>query len=432
MLGIIIIIVIAIFLIVKYEHTVIFITTWSLALSVLNGIGVSVSVFQVVAIIAVLLFPFKIKIATIKNDKYPLWICMAAVGISLFVSNYYASERQWHTLIIHILSFYCFMFVFWLSLSTAKKIVFFLKNLIFFLIILTIYGLIEVFTTINPIITWIIDNDLANNDVGEMELFRFGFKRIQSFLAYSGALGICCGMSFTFLLFVNMYYKKYLEPYKSVLIFLFILLPVCVLLTGTRSVILASAVGLFAVLNSNIFKSKWLYIAIYLFLPVIPFTITYFSDIVNSFLDTSSAEGSNTDMREIQFGLSIAFWFQSFWVGNGINFTSNYVMEDFSDQILGAESIWMPLMMDRGLFGILSYIIVIAVPVYLLIRHNLKSGFFIVLAFLIAKSLSSIPGVPETYHFTYTIVLLKIHQLTNNENIIKIKTIQNQKALELA
>lgn len=420
MFASIIIIVISVFLFIKYEKTVIFIAAWSLVLSVLNsGIGITFSVFQLVAIIAVLLYPFKIKKQSIENNKYPLWICVFSVGFSLFITNFYAVDKQWQTLIIHMLSIYCFTYVFWMSLRSINHIDFFLKNLIFFLIILTIYGLFEALIGTNPIIKWILDNNLANNDVGDSDRMRYGIKRIQSFLAYNGALGICCGMNFVFLLLINKYYKEYLDPYKLILLILFILLPICVFLTGTRSVILALAVGLLAIMNFNILKSKWLYLILFVGLLVTPFISEYILEVIDSFKDTSATGGSSTDLREMQFGLGIAFWFKSFWVGNGINFTQNYVMVNFSDEIFGAESIWLPLMMDRGLFGILSYIIVIFVPILLFIKNNLKPAVFIVLMFLVAKTMTSAPGIFETYHFIYVIVLLKMYEFKNKKDVIE-------------
>ncbi len=260
--------------------------------------------------------------------------------------------------------------------------------------------------------------------VGNSDRARFGIKRIQSFLTYNGAMGMCCGMNFVLLLYIRMYYKDYIVQYKQILPFLLFALAACIVFTGARSVMLAFAVGLLAFARPSIFKYKWTYFLIFIFILALPVLISFLAPIITSFVDTEAVGGSNVDMRTMQLDTAVYFWHKSFWTGNGIGFT-NYVIENYREDIYGAESLWFSKMMNQGLLGMVAFSITIVQPIYVLIKNKLTPCIFIVLSFLVAKTMTSAPGITEAYHLIFVVVLLKVAQTYNDRKKVKNDKIQH-------
>ena len=78
-----------------------------------------------------------------------------------------------------------------------------------------------------------------------------------------------------------------------------------------------------------------------------------FDNIVDSFVHSDDAEGSNADMRISQFQAAYDYFIRHPLFGNGIGATS--VATQKNAQLLGAESCIFIIMIDRVIFGFIAY-----------------------------------------------------------------------------
>lgn len=232
---------------------------------------------------------------------------------------------------------------------------------------------------------------------------------MQSFLPLCGALGCCCTMNF--LLFGFAAQKRVGLNQKQVKYVPYLLagLLLCTLLTGTRSVIAGFFCMLVYFVNSQTIKSRKIQRFIPLLVVILFLSIGFLDKIIVSFTDTQSVSGSNSDMREMQFNLALYFMGVSPILGNGLAYTFEYVQAFFPDEILGAESVWFPLMIDQGLLGVVSYLIYLLFPLLYALKKKMYVVVFCILAFAVEKSLSSLPGINISYFMIYVIVFVKFN-----------------------
>ena len=104
--------------------------------------------------------------------------------------------------------------------------------------------------------------------------------------------------------------------------------------------------------------------------------------------------------------LNICFYYlsQSPWIGNGIAFTWEYVLPQNED-LLGAESLWIPVLIDQGILGAVAVSSMFVACMIYLIKHNAIRYTIVVLGFLVFNSMSSIPNISIT-DFVYYVILL--------------------------
>ena len=164
-------------------------------------------------------------------------------------------------------------------------------------------------------------------------------------------------------------------------------------------------------------KSRKIQRFIPLLVVILFLSIGFLDKIIVSFTDTQSVSGSNSDMREMQFNLALYFMGVSPILGNGLAYTFEYVQAFFPDEILGAESVWFPLMIDQGLLGVVSYLIYLLFPLLYALKKKMYVVVFCILAFAVEKSLSSLPGINISYFMIYVIVFVKFNYffLANKE-----------------
>jgi len=307
-------------------------------------------------------------------------------------------------------------------MNRKKMVIVFLKHIFIFLSLLVLYGLFEELIRDNPLIKFMTTNDAFSKAIGYTMEVRFGLKRLQSFLPLCGALGCCCTMNFLLVGYWQSYKNEPILPINKYAPYLLIGLFLCTLFTGTRSVIAGFFVMLLFFVNKHTLKSK----KIQFFIPFLFFAIImslgFIDSILDSFSNTDSVNGSNSDMRQMQFDLALFFMGQSPLVGNGLAYTFEYVQAFFPDEILGAESVWFPLMIDQGILGVVSYSVFLFVPFFYGIKNKNLAVVFCVLSFAIEKTLSSLPGINISYFMVYVILLIKIQlffDLKKNERTIK-------------
>lgn len=416
LVNVLIFVIFSLFLVSKYDKALIVITIWLPFLDMLILPVSNVTVFGGLLFVALTLYVTRNRRSFIERFKtYPMALCTLILLLSIALTNKYSGNPHWPSSIISFTSVYMLPFLLWSSLTTSPKLQQYIHLLYFCVVVSVLYCFIEVILGRNPIMEWLVSNkEMVGSGVGLSDRFRFGIKRIQGLFALNGALGGFCILNALFFLFLRIQYKTYVSKYKN-LPFLIGALILCAFFTGTRSVMIACVIGMIYAINKNPLKNKWTYYLIVIFILIIPFALTYFTQIYMSFADTESIDGSNASMREVQFGLAYHFLTQSFWIGNGIAYTFTDVIPEYPE-MCGAESVWIPFMIDQGVIGVTAYAILVLYSLYYCFKLKNRVGFFMILAFLVLKTMTSAPGLNEAYFLIYIVLTSKIIMLQHTKN----------------
>ena len=134
---------------------------------------------------------------------------------------------------------------------------------------------------------------------------------------------------------------------------------------------------------------------------------TYINTIIDSFIDTESVIGSNADMREGQFELAFYFLNKSFWFGNGIGEIGNVLIN--YQEMMGAESLWIPVMVEQGIFGIISIISIFVFSIVYAYKRHFIPMIWIPIGFIVLFTMTSIPNCQPTYHLPIMFTIMAIY-----------------------
>jgi hypothetical protein len=206
---------------------------------------------------------------------------------------------------------------------------------------------------------------------------------------------------------------------KQIQRLLLLLLPISVLLSGTRSQYVAFAIALFPFLfwvkflKTNF--SKILILCSFVFVVVF---FNFFYIVVESMLspDNANPSGSTLEMRTTQFLISFYYFLQNPLWGNGRNYIWE-VVRPLHPALYGAESVWFQLMVDYGIVGCLSYLLIVFMTGRWASKYS-KTFAFYAFAFLVAKTLSIVIGVEINMLLITSIIVVKIHQYKNNFTVV--------------
>lgn len=333
------------------------------------------------------------------------------LSFSYFISNHYGRLSHLPTTIADIMQLF-FIFIlqdYLFRYPNLKKYA--LNVVIFMALVLSVNGLVETITRYNVLLNVALTSGLYPDDTPVVTSIRYGLKRAQSAFGMHTSWGgytfiVCC-----FLL----YLKKYCNITFKYANQLIILLGMNLFFTGARSAFLGFVVALLAFVNVKDLKSKKVWGLILLVIAISPLFIGYFGDIISSFTDTEKVNGSNADMRQTQFDICFYYLAQSPWIGNGIAFTWEYVLPQNKD-LLGAESLWIPVLIDQGILGAVAVSSMFMACIVYLKKHNAMRYALVVLGFLVFNSMSSIPNISIMDFVYYVIILCVFVPVNNNRN----------------
>ena len=316
----------------------------------------------------------------------------------------------------------------WLCLKDKSRIRLFERSMLCFAVPLILYAFFEVITVSNPILDMLNKAGELMDTVSISSQIRYGLKRAQSFLPLYGAFGYTVGSFALIMLYLRFKEKNSLMKGPAIMVLIAALF-LGVLLTGTRSVMVSVAVG--ALLFYPILK-KYFSIAVFL-IPIVcfvAFSFSFFGDVLSSFSDTQSVEGSNSDMRMEQLAISLYYFLQNPIFGNGPTFTFT-VATQVDAGLLGAESVWFVYLIEYGIVGAVALLFTMLFSIIYLWRKGLQPFIFIVLMFLANKTLSSMPGISEGYFLIYIVFLVRFTSIENNIRfVVNYLKIKNAKALD--
>lgn len=356
--------------------------------------------------------------------KLPFLWCGIPVLLSYSITkNVHGFHSKQYLVLIARYVFPCILYC---VLNCRERVSLYVKYASTFLLLAVAYCFIEESISANPIMHWCENNQSSFTWLIDRTESRFGVKRAQSFFADVVPFGISAAYTFI-LLFIFQRDRNQIMQKKWRRILL-VLLPICVFMTGTRSVImcfLLASVSLLTVTTIKRYRFQLLIFALFIAL----FMGSYLGSIYDSiFVDSAELGGSSSDMREGQWDIAFFYMAQDFWVGNGIGFTGNLLAQGGVAGLFGAEGMWLPIMMDTGMLGVIGVFISFIIGLMSILYRKKYNLIWIWASFLLLKTITTGVGVEPTYYEVILVVLFrylqfneypknKIYDFNNNSSL---------------
>lgn len=353
----------------------------------------------------------------LKRCTYPIKWASVVIILSCLATAMVHSQLLDKGAYTYICKFVINVFIFWgiIIENPYKYLKLAYRTIVIYGAIIGIYNILEVLMQSNPYIDYVMSKDWYIYKEGTIDAIRFGLKRCQSiFGMHTTNGGVALSLGFT-LLYICFYTNLASQRGRKVALFTGILLMISVFLTGARSAIIGMVVCLLSFVNFKKVKIRHVVSVIVLAIVIVPYFENYVNEIIDSLQDTSNVSGSNSDMREQQLEIAYLAMMHSPVVGNGMNATAE--IRKKNPQLLGAESIWFPEMIDRGWFGIISLAgLFVSMFLYTWKVHKKYLSFF-VMGFLLFGTMSSIPWFYESYVFIYLLIMIETERLYGRKTI---------------
>lgn len=387
------------FLLKSYKKAIIVITILGVFI---DGFFIGgISVYSYLSLLALFLLPFHFKNVNIK--LYPFLFPSILLFSSLLLTELILESNHFPSVIMRTVSNVAFPFLIWVILKydSNKNLQYFLKVSLWVALIISLYSFFECISKSNPFVDQMSKWGVYPYSY-DLQM-RFGLKRTYTFFTMHITNGAVSLGLFLILLYAK---QNFFLKGRNIYIIL-ILLVINIFATGSRAIILSFMVFLLFFLFQY-FKLSVLFktciIGIFLF----SILGTYIDTIIGSFLNTDSVEGSNIDMREEQINLALYFLYKSFWFGNGIG-SIGYVLTNYRE-MMGAESIWIPVMVEQGMLGIISIASIFIFSIMYVFKQQFFSLIWIPIGFLILFTMTSVPNCQPTCIWTIIVVLSTIHK----------------------
>lgn len=322
-------------------------------------------------------------------------------------------------------------------LATIKREIslrYLIKVIVIAMCVLSFFGLLNLLTSHADFIDWISEgmklNDIREDAGGKYENNdRF---RVQAMHFNPFDYGFICMA--IFLIFY--YFRK--EKLVSKMNF-YVVSFCCIfgiVFCGCRTVLVCSIIGfsIYYVLTHKFSSSmKWIIVIVALFLFAY-YNIPFVTEIVNAkFLsminDNSNVEGSSLAMRMLQFTTVLYYIRNNFLFGCGYNFFSiDMGWKDgrsgsVDNDLEGLEGIYMNLLLERGVVGLLVYIIIMVslIMIFLSYRKIDKTTSAFCLSLIITYLFYAImTGELQSAYITFLLlgIGMKIYSFNSNKSFV--------------
>lgn len=337
------------------------------------GISAVIAVDITLILIYFLKYRTKKRKTGLKLEKFPLtgafWLTLASFLFSSIFAIIPLSSGLVATL-KYFISNFGIIFVCFKCLNTEEDVRLYIRAGFAVAILIACLGLFESIFKDNPWLDFVYMNSPHDEEtrgrmwyvppfIGDGLQTRLGMVRAYSFMGIHIAFGTSC----VFLLYLFMTISKYKFPVfnNKQLVTVILLLVAGALASNSKTPLVGIVVMIFAFYSiSQIFQPK-------IILPLVAVFITvfiFFPDLIvanfMSLFDPELAEearGSTVEGRQSQFNVALEMFSMNPLFGNGTgsisalkNIGNNYL-------ILGAESSLMQILPERGLLGLVAYIV---------------------------------------------------------------------------
>ena len=373
-----------------------------------------------ISLVFIIIFLFKRK--TLCNKNFPFYKSFVVYGIlySLTCLIPHVVISFIPRIIVMVLGF---SYIYYFCLKSVKDVKFAVISYALFAIILCANGLLAPLFGINPLDDYLQSISFEDESIFiDNEWLRMGNVRYRSFIPHAISYGVACIIILYLLVwyYLNVILSKDRE-YGIVMLISILLLFSGVIISGSRTPILGllPLVFLFFYLK-YIPNQATRVICIGFLLSLFAFG-EYIIYSIQSLLENKIAEdagGSSTDLRFEQYEIAWQWMKEDFIFGKGMDFDAFRA----NSSILGAESVWLPLMFNNGIVGVISYILFY----YYIIKkfpHNKICRIYlsiIIIGWLLMRTATSLIGVSDAQFLTVFFCIYKYYQLQdeNNETII--------------
>lgn len=334
---------------------------------------------------------------------FPFKSTVFLFALSMICTNFFVSARYRHTptLVFNICQSVGYTYILWYLLqnNAQKTIHALVKTALVFGCLVSIYALFETITRSNPLLNSLVLSGCYIESPLITDI-RFGLKRAQAIFSMHTTLGGV--MLFNYALLLIAYKTAYLKKTR-INIIVICLCAMCIFLTGARSCIIG------AVMCTGMLFSKLKVSQIFFIFLIFPFVFVFAGDyllqILDSIFNTEKVNGSNSEMRLIQFMISWDYMMHSPIIGNGLGFLYNdVVLNHVEKELFGAESLWFGVIADQGILGLVSYLLLFISPILYSWRKDNKFIILFVIGILVMHSLSTIPGVNPAMVLVFTLI----------------------------
>lgn len=305
------------------------------------------------------------------KDKFYFEVPMLAMLSSYIISSLFAYVTPVSGLtatIKYFVSNFAMLYLFQKCLKEDSDILIFLKATFIVVLLQTGLALSEQILKDNIWLDFVFFNSPHDDTThgrmfytppqlgGTLEM-RYGMVRCRSFFGIHIAFGFFCLM-YLYLL-MSIYVKKIKLYNKSFLLIVIGLLFAGVMMGNSKTSYIGMIILMFSVFRlSHILSLRLIGPFLLLIIGVVTFFPEYTNNIYSLFDEDLAEEGGGSTVvgREIQFKTAMKMFDLSPIVGNGPGSIGLLKNRGYGD-ILGAESSWMQILPERGIYGAVMYII---------------------------------------------------------------------------
>ena len=384
--------------------------------------------FDSVACFFIILNYFFIQKAKPAGVKFPFTFPLALFACSEFLSSFFASTSgNGMNFLQNIVVGILFLYIVWDNIHSSDDLKLVIKGYTIMFTLAIGLSLFEQVTHFNPIIALETALLPANAPLGLIwpsTQVRFGgLFRAQAFMSISITYGAYCLMFFLFYFFFTNKYPIYNFYNKNKNKIFTLGLALGAFLSGSKSSILALAIGFVPLL-----RVKWFF-NIKIVLPLVivlglslPMMTGMYDDIYSAMTAENTWDyqgGSSLAMREMQLNVSLIEFNKSPVIGNGTKYLAQ-AMDYYGAELLGAESIWFGLLIEKGVIGIIAFVVILIYPLFMRRLRYKKIYLSLALGWLAINTMTTIPGLGNTFYYTLIILLYKAQLLNENEKYDKV------------
>lgn len=141
---------------------------------------------------------------------------------------------------------------------------------------------------------------------------------------------------------------------------------------------------------------------------------SYIDAVVNSFVNTDNVGGSDMDMRYWQLMTTFQLFENNPIIGNGLGYIYNAISR--YGALAGGESIIFTTLIDRGILGSISILVLWGCLFAYLLKRKYYSMLFLLAAFVASKIATLVYGFNEAFIFLYLIPLMRQEEYLKSIN----------------
>lgn len=382
---------------------------------------------DVMIIVTFYFSPYKKRI---RGEDFVLKWAFIATLISYVLSSLFSmlswKETWLSTLRMFIIS-YIIMYYFQTAIQGPKDIKLTIKCTSIALLSAVILGIYESVTNDNPVLNFVYNStpeDFLQSRANFWyipggESVRFGLRRCFSFFSIHIDFGCYCALFFFLFLFLYKSKSIYIRQRTSLLLVLMGIIGA--LLSNSKTPIvglLFFSLSIFGI--KEIFKPRTIVlviVAVGLFLILMP----DYLNIIYSLFDSNLAEeggGSTADLRERQYDVGMYIFSMNPILGNGVG--SMQILHDIGNNsdIMGAESSLLKILPERGIVGLIAYLISNYVYFFKTKRTLKTSGALLFVLGVMAMEFAT--GLLQVSYIAYIVIV--IYKMSQFPTILHLKS----------